>query len=149
MSYEIELVDMPATLMAAVRAKTDRAALGKTIRSSFDIVYAFLRQNSIRHLGLNVVVYFDGEINIECGVREPEPFESTGEVRCTTTPSGRAAHVVYFGPYTEMAEAYATLDAWCKEHGQKRVGPSWEAYGHWNDDPAQLRTDIYDLVAEV
>ncbi len=28
------------------------------------------------------------------------------------------------------------------------AGPSWEVYGHWHEDPAQLKTDIYYLLRE-
>jgi len=26
------------------------------------------------------------------------------------------------------------------------AGPNWEIYGHWTDDPAQLRTDVFYLL---
>lgn len=148
MTHEIELTNVPAKTLAAVRAKAQRDTLGKTITSTFDKVYAFLRAGQIPHDGLNFVVYLDSDLNLEVGVQVPTVFESAGEVRCITTPSGLAAHAIYFGPYDKMGEAYAALEAWSKDSGKKLTGPSWEAYGHWNDDPAQLRTDIYFLVSD-
>ena len=148
MAYEVELTEVTAMPMAAVRASSTRETLGKTITSSFDIVYAFLRGNSILNLGLNVVVYLDSNLNLEVGVLVPEPFVSNGVVLNSATPAGLAAHVTYFGPYDKMGPAYTALEEWCQSQGRKMIGPSWEAYGHWNDDPAQLRTDIYSLVSE-
>jgi hypothetical protein len=31
-------------------------------------------------------------------------------------------------------------------HGLVRVGPSWEIYGHWRENPSELETEIYYLV---
>ena len=38
------------------------------------------------------------------------------------------------------------IAAWCRANDRLRAGPSWEVYGHWNADPAQLRTEIYYLL---
>src|SRR5689334_20069132 len=32
------------------------------------------------------------------------------------------------------------------EIGVLRVGPSWEIYGHWREDPSELETEVYYLV---
>jgi effector-binding domain-containing protein len=55
-----------------------------------------------------------------------------------------ATHV---GPYDRMAETYRAIEAYVHEHGLRISGPSWEVYGHWSDDPAKLRTDIYFTIA--
>jgi hypothetical protein len=31
-------------------------------------------------------------------------------------------------------------------NGLVRLGPSWEIYGHWREDPSELETEIYYLV---
>jgi hypothetical protein len=28
------------------------------------------------------------------------------------------------------------------------TGVDWEIYGHWDDDPAKLRTDVFYLLAD-
>jgi hypothetical protein len=50
------------------------------------------------------------------------------------------------GDYARIGEANAAIIAWCRANDRLRAGPSWEVYGHWTDDPAQLRTDIYYLL---
>lgn len=148
MISQVELIRPPAATLAVVSVKTTRQALGVTIRSSLDTVYTFLRSVPARNEGINVVVYLDGEMNLRVGVQVPEVFESTGTVWCSTTPSGLAVHTAYFGPYLGMSEGHNAIHKWCKERGKTLAGPSWEVYGHWNDDPSKLRTDIYYSVVE-
>jgi len=95
--------------------------------------------------GLNIVFYpgsgVAGEFEIGCGVQ----LESGGNA---ATPAGLVATTVYFGPYDRMGPAHEAIHRWARESGHRLAGPSWEVYGHWSDDPAKLRTDIFYLVAE-
>jgi hypothetical protein len=36
--------------------------------------------------------------------------------------------------------------SWCRSHGRPLAGPRWEVYGHWSDNPATRRTDIFYLL---
>src|SRR5262249_47838055 len=88
-----------------------------------------------------------GHIDLEAGVQVSGRFEDTGDVRCSSTPGGRAAWAVHIGNYARMGETYAELDAWLKAEGVKAIGPDWEVYGDWFDDCSQVRTDIYRLIS--
>jgi effector-binding domain-containing protein len=57
-----------------------------------------------------------------------------------------AAMTTHHGDYGRMSEANAAILAWCRANGRLRAGPSWEVYGHWHEDPAQLRTEVYYLL---
>jgi effector-binding domain-containing protein len=94
------------------------------------------------------VIYRNGVQEIDCGVLVNGPFTGDGSVVSTSTPGGLVATVAHFGPYNRMGDAYDALNAWCSAHGHKLIGPSWELYGHWSDDPAQLRTDIFWVVED-
>ena len=62
------------------------------------------------------------------------------------TPAGEVARTVHVGPYDRLGDAHAAIHAWCAAHG-RTIGPaSWETYGHWTDDPAQLKTTISYLL---
>jgi effector-binding domain-containing protein len=67
-------------------------------------------------------------------------------VICSSTPAGLVATAVHLGPYNRLGEAHAAVHKWCADHGHVLAGPSWELYGHWTDDPAQLRTDVFWLL---
>ena len=61
----------------------------------------------------------------------------------THCPVATAAH---YGPYSRLGDAHAAVRQWCAAQGHALVGPFWEIYGHWTDDPAQLRTDVCYLL---
>jgi effector-binding domain-containing protein len=65
----------------------------------------------------------------------------------SATPAGTVATLAYFGPYDKMKPAHEEIHRYVAANGLKIAGPSWEVYGHWSDDPAQLRTDIFYLLA--
>jgi effector-binding domain-containing protein len=62
------------------------------------------------------------------------------------TPSGPAATTTHVGAYSGLPDANAALREWCRANGRAIAGPSWEVYGHWDADPAKLRTDVYYLL---
>jgi effector-binding domain-containing protein len=73
-------------------------------------------------------------------------FAAVGAVEPLQTPHGVAAMTTHWGDYGRLGEAHAAVVAWCRAHGRTLAGPSWEVYGHWDADPARLRTDIYYLL---
>ncbi|HEX4962175.1 MAG TPA: hypothetical protein VF173_15170 [Thermoanaerobaculia bacterium] len=54
---------------------------------------------------------------------------------------------VHYGPYERLGGAHDAVRHWCAEHKLALAGPLWELYGHWEEDPAKLRTDVFYLVA--
>ncbi len=150
MISQVEVKTIAAQPMATARGETTKHEIGKNIRRLFDQYYA---NPAPPPRGLNVVYYHcDGEpdqfsrgeaMPIECGTLMPENPSAAN----SSTPSGRVVSVTYFGPYDGMAEPHTALVEYCKQHGLKRAGPFWEVYGHHNDDPAKLRTDVLHLLA--
>ena len=94
---------------------------------------------------MNIIFYpgtgAAGEFEIRCGVQ----VDSGGN---DATPAGTVATTVHMGPYDQMKPAHEAIHQWARENGRKLAGPSWEVYGHWSDDPAQLRTDIFYLLSQ-
>jgi effector-binding domain-containing protein len=150
MDYEVELLEVQAHPLAAVKQATDSAALGRTIIRLLDQVYAFLRdaRAPVKQAGHNIVLYFDGGSTIEAGVEVSGAFENEGTVKATTTPSGRAAHTVHFGPYSGLPTAHKAARAWCAANRYALEEPCWEVYGDWDADETRLRTDVYYLLAD-
>src|SRR5580658_801770 len=116
------------------------ANLPATIRKLFDQFYAGFKGKG----GLNIVFYTDpgiaGEFDIACGVQ----LQHGGNA---STPGGTVATTVYMGPYDQMKSAHEAIHEWARENSRGLAGPSWEVYGHWSDDPAKLRTDIFYLLS--
>ena len=141
MAYTVEAKRVEAQPIAVVRGRASRANLPGRIRVLFDEFYGGFKEKG----GLNIVFYpgteGGGEFDIECGVQ----VEGGGN---SSTPAGTAATVTYFGPYDQMRPAHEAIHAWARDNGRPLAGPSWEVYGHWSDDPAKLRTDIFYLLSE-
>ena len=86
-------------------------------------------------------------MNIDFGVQVLRPFEPEGDVRCITTPAGEVAKTVHVGPYDRLADAHDAIHVWCLANNRKIAQASWETYGDWTEDPAQLETTIRYLLA--
>ena len=138
MEYPVHTMQAAPQPMEIIRGKTTKAALAHNIRKLFDQFYSRFKGKG----GLNIVFYpgwsENSEFEIGCGVL----VESGGNA---TTPAGLVATTTYFGPYEKMHPAHRAIHEWARQNGRK-LGPSWEVYGHWNDDPAKRRTDIHYLV---
>jgi hypothetical protein len=52
----------------------------------------------------------------------------------------------HYGDYGRLGEANSAIHAWCRANQRPLAGPSWEVYGHWQEEPALLRTDVYYLL---
>jgi len=139
MAYKVDVRVVPAQPIAMVRGRTTAANLPRRIRELFDQFYAGFKGKG----GLNIVFYpgsgSAGEFEIECGVQ----VESGGN---SSTPAGTVATTTYLGPYDQMKPAHEAIQ-WAQENGRQFAGASWEVYGHWSEDPTQLRTDIFYLLA--
>jgi effector-binding domain-containing protein len=137
--YAVQIKQVPEQPIAVVRGRTTMANLPARIRELFDQFYAGFKGKG----GLNIVLYpgnVAGEFEIACGVQ----LEQGGNA---STPGGTVATTVYMGPYDQMKPAHTAIHQWARENQRPLAGPSWEVYGHWSDDPAKLRTDIFYLLS--
>jgi effector-binding domain-containing protein len=50
------------------------------------------------------------------------------DVEVGEVPEVPVASTVHRGPYEEMGETYATIDAWIAEHDREAIGPIRETY---------------------
>ncbi len=152
-NYEVQVKTAERVSTAIVRGNARSESMSKDIRRLFDEFYADPPPGVPR--GLNVVSYrhTSGEpippegISIEVGVQISAPCENHGKVSCSFTPGGTVATVTHWGDYGKLGGAYDALREWSKETGRKFAGPFWEVYGHWSDNPAQVRTDVFQLLA--
>jgi effector-binding domain-containing protein len=152
--YEVLVKTVERVPTAIVRGHSRRADMSKNIPALFNEFYADPPPGVPR--GLNVVFYrhTSGEpippegIAMEVGVQLTAPCAAHGKVECSSTPAGEVAMVTHWGDYGKLGGAYEALMKWSKETGRKFAGPFWEVYGHWNDDPQQVRTDVFQLLAK-
>lgn len=141
MDYIVRTLSAAAQPIATVGKRSSRATLIPDIRELFDRFYTTRKGGP----DLNIALYgtFDENdtFDLDCGV--VTTTEPNG-----ATPAGTIATTTHIGPYSGLNEAHRALHAWVREQGHRIAGPSWEIYGHWTDDPSQLRTDIFYLLRD-
>ena len=145
MPYTIEVKTLPAQLTAVIRRTAKHAELSKVVPDGCGVVWNYLRAAGIAG-GRHVAVYYDGVIHLEVGAEVQAPFTGDGNVVCSATPAGLVATTIHMGSYGRLNEAHGAIRDWCIANGRKHGGTNWEIYGHWSDDPAQVRTDVFYLL---
>jgi effector-binding domain-containing protein len=103
----------------------------------------------VQQPGRNVAVYLDNQGHLECGVEMASPFVGNDQVFCSRMPAGWVATATHLGLYERLPDAHLAIRRWCAAHGYVLTGGCWEVYGHWHDDPSELRTDVYYPVQAV
>jgi hypothetical protein len=61
-------------------------------------------------------------------------------------PASFASYLNQVYAASRMGDAHAAVIAWCRANGRALTGTRWEIYGHWSDDPARVRTDVFYLL---
>jgi effector-binding domain-containing protein len=146
MPYEVRFGEPPATVLAIVRRRARQEELAEVVPRAIGEVWGFLRANPAIRPGRNVAVYLDRAIHLECGAEVAEPFQGDGAVECSTIPAGPIAYTKHIGPYDRLHGAHEAVLRWCADRGLTLAGPSWEVHGHWVENPAELRTEVYYLL---
>ncbi len=147
--YVVRETQVAARAVAGVRAQVPRGQVARHFGAALDQVYAAARAGVVSLDGQNIFIYRAATadmLTVDFCVGIKAPFEATGSVLPMETPHGIAAMTTHMGDYGRLGEANAAIIAWCRDSGRERAGPSWEIYGHWHDDPAKLRTDVYWLL---
>lgn len=152
MAHVVEVKQVPPQPLAVVRRRARPDELSTVVPQACGEVWTFLKSAGISGAGRHVAVYLDGAINLEVGAEVSQPIQGDGQVVGSATPAGTVATTVHMGPYHRLSEAHAAIHDWCAANQREMAGPSWEVYGHWendwNEDPSQIRTDVYYLLKE-
>ncbi|MDB4915310.1 MAG: transcription activator effector binding protein [Gemmatimonadetes bacterium] len=149
--YSVSLQIAAHRIIAAVRARLPVTAVPSAFGSYLDQVYAIARAGLVALDGQNVFVYRDVPdqptvADVAFGVGVTAPFVAVGSVQPTALPVGEVATTTHWGSYGRLGAAHQAVIEWCHAHGRQRVGPRWEVYGHWTEDEARLRTDVFYLL---
>ena len=109
-------------------------------------VWGAVRLNQVATTGINHALYgANGEYfcGLECiGQTLSIPGLLQRQVRLE-----RYAYAKLTGSYSQIPRAYDDIRAEIKHLGLCAVAPAVEIYGHWNDDPTKLETEILICVS--
>jgi len=159
MRYKVQLHEVSSQPLAAAYGQVDAQNIVPQLFVLLDEVWKFLHSNpQVNNRGLNVFLYYGDDntnllntdhcLPIAAGVIVTDPFESSGKVVYSATPSGTVATVTHIGPYEKLAEAHSAVRKWCEENNRPIVGMNWEIYDHPAEDPGNLRTDVFYLLKD-
>ena len=144
----VSLVTVESQVIAAVRERIAVRDVGPRFREFLDPVWEFVRGAGLvtNH---NVFVYHwdDGAPPlVEFGVQVDRVFDDHGVIVCSRTPAGTVATATHVGPYSELGVTHEAVQRWCREHECATAPVNWEVYGDWDEDPAKLETDVFQLL---
>ena len=132
-----------------MRRQANAAELSRVVPECCGLVWNAVRAQEAR-AGRHVALYWDASIRLEVGVELLGPFVETGDVVRSATPAGTVAWTTHLGPYSGLGAAHDAVRHWCRANNWRLAVPSWEIYGHWrrewDDDPSQIRTDVFHQV---
>lgn len=145
--YQVSTSVSAARPLLAVRARLTADELPSQIPGLLKQVYDAVAGRGVLD-GQNVIVYrgTGPRLDVELGVGLKQKIDPPAGLVCVETPAGEAAHTTHWGEYSGIARANEAIIAWCMANERALAGPSWEVYGHWSDDPARRRTDVYYLL---
>lgn len=151
MTYSVSVQRAAPRTIAAVHARVRAGDAPRVFKRYLDQVYAV--RSALPLDGQNVFIYRSAagsdEVEAAFGVGlHGGMFEPIGAVRPTQLPSGTVATTTHVGSYAGLGDAHRAIVEWCREHGRRPAGTSWEVYGHWAPDETKLRTDVFYLLAE-
>ena len=150
MDYQVRIEQWGSRRLAVVRRRAAAHELAKVVPEACGLVWQVIRAQQVTGAGRHVALYLDGQINLEVGVELETPFAGHGEVVGSSTPAGPVATVTHHGPYGQLHLAHAAIQRWCSAQGRTLAGPSWEIYGHWQDDwnsdPSKITTEVCYLL---
>jgi effector-binding domain-containing protein len=150
-NYAVTLQVAQPRSIAAVRVRLPIRDVPRRFVDFLNQVYAASRAGAIELDGQNIFVYdgdAHGEADVEFGVGARRSFDQIGAVVLSATPSGEVATTTHWGDYAGLAAAHDAVVAWCRSQARSIAGPRWEVYGHWSDNPAMRRTDIFYLLKD-
>jgi effector-binding domain-containing protein len=151
-SVPVTVVTVDPRPTAVVAATTTWAEYPRLWPQLLDEVYAVVRSwTDLPDEGgserwQNVMLYKDQTPIVEVGVLAPRPFSPEGRVVASQLPGGRVATAVHRGDYAQLGSTHGAVREYLAAHGLEAVGPLWEIYGHWREDPSELETEIYWLL---
>ena len=147
MSYQVTVTDVAARPTAVVPATTTWQEFPTLWRELLDEVWACLRAGGVNRGCRNIMLYRDDVPHVEVGVELRVPCPLTGRVVASALPAGQVAMTVHRGTYTRLIAAHRAVLDWCAAQGHRPAGPRWEVYGPHSDDPAEVWTEVYCLLA--
>lgn len=150
MGYDVEIKELPAQRIAAVRATTTMDQVGQSLQSGWGQLFGALGAGGAVPSGPPFAIYHryggeTGEVELEACVPVSGDVAAAAPTSVRDEPPLTVAATLHRGPYQEVGGAYEALQAWAADQGRQLSGPPREVY--LNDpvevaDPAEYLTEV-------
>jgi effector-binding domain-containing protein len=146
---EFEIRHVPRHDAAVLHLTARPEAISETMGPAFGKLFESVGRSGGVPTGPVFARYFsmsEDVCDFECGVAVAAPFTGGGEVQASEIGGCEAAVGMHVGPYEELHETYAAMQAWLEAQGRKPSAVMWEVYLTDPDevpDPAEWRTEVY------
>ena len=115
----------------SIRQTVELARLTDAQGESLRELWSFSQRHEAKLTGPPFVRYHtfgETETDLEVGIPVVEAVDGEGRVAFRELPGGAAITTWHIGSHDRLADAYARLGAWPKEHGREADGAAWEVY---------------------
>jgi AraC family transcriptional regulator len=137
-SYVINKKRQAETPILFIRRRVTRNEIAQALGKMLPGVHSFATKNGIPLAGPPLCRYLEWDADggiLEAGMPVTAPVDGEGEVLAGTLPAGPAAVTIHHGPYDQLPQAHAVIEAWLAENSLRPAGAPWEVY---LTDPGEL-----------
>lgn len=145
---KVSINELPAQDYLGLTMRSPVGSVGQDVQNAFRRLYTRIAEAHSRPDGPPFLIAAppkDGTIEIEVGAPCTPVPQPTEGLRAGRLEAGRAAVLVYRGPYDGIGPMYTKLFAWIGQHGYRETGPPREIYLNGPDDvksPADYLTQL-------
>jgi effector-binding domain-containing protein len=128
---EILIEEREPQPVLSIRRTVELAHLTDAQGESLRELWSSIHRHGAKPAGPPFVRYHtlgETETDLEVGVPVVEPVPGEGRIAVRELPGGAAITTWHIGSHDALADAYARLNVWLKEHGREADGAAWEVY---------------------
>jgi DNA-binding transcriptional MerR regulator len=150
MPYEVNLKEIPAQPVLAVRVESTSNRVGRDLSEAFGEIEREGHRLGVDLSGPPMIAYEDwteARVHVQaCMPVAPRlTVVDAGRVSAGELPGGLVAYTIHTGPYDEIGPAHEAIAAWIQQHGHEPTGPAREIYLTSSaevQDPAKYQTEV-------
>jgi effector-binding domain-containing protein len=141
MTYEVQVKDVPAMLVASIRTRASLATVGKEIQEAFARLGEVVGRVGFGDGMPGMITHempaegSDDDMDVEIVMPIRERMEPPPGIDVRVLEGGTVASTIHRGRYDQVGRAYEALTAWIPAHGRDFGGPPREFY---LNDPHQV-----------
>ncbi len=149
-SGDVEVVDVPARTVLAVKGKVTMEQTEEFLNKSFGAIMGVIEANKLKAVGVPFTIYEGDETTIEWEATAAipvnrVPVKLAEGIAKLDLPATKAVSVLHIGAYHTVSDSYYKVLDYIMANGMEITGHSWEEYLTPPDvkERMQIQTKIY------